>query len=118
MSGYQDILRLRRIEKEVNELGFILAHPKNGYYQNNWGDVVALVPKNQNSLPVYSRDAEVFVGTLEQLSCWLQGVEWARQYDMLLKVSDDKKRARKEQDVLNKQLVARLKDEEIKLRKN
>lgn len=118
MTGYSDILRMRRLEREVNELGFMLSHPKNGYYQNQWGDVVTLVPKDENSLPVYSRDAEVFTGTLEQLQVWLQGVEWSRQYDMLLKVSDDKKRARKEQDMLNKQLVARLKDEEIPLRKN
>jgi elongation factor P--beta-lysine ligase len=64
-------------------------------------------------LPVYARDAQVFVGTIEQLEVWLRGVEWARQYDMLLRVSDDKKRKRKEQDERNRQLVQRLKNEEI-----
>lgn len=117
MSGFSDIVRLRRIEKEVNELGFVLANPKNGYYQNQWGDAVALVPKDANSLPVYSRDAEVFVGTLEQLNIWLSGVEWARQYDMLIKLSNDKKRTRKEQDVRNQQMVAMLKNEPIERRK-
>jgi hypothetical protein len=117
MSGYSDIVRMRRLEKEANELGFMLANPKNGYYQNSWGDVVALIPKDQDSVPIYSREAEVFMGTLEQLDIWLRGVEWARQYDNLLRVSDDKKRSRKEQDLRNKQMVARLKDEEIELRK-
>lgn len=117
MSGYHDILKLRRLEKEANELGFMFANPKNGHYYNFPGDSVSLVPKDQNSVPVYSRDAEVFVGSLEQLDVWLRGVEWARQYDMLLKVSDDKKRTRKEQDMLNQQLVARLKNEEIPRRK-
>ena len=117
MTGFSDILKMRRLEKEANELGFMLANPKNGYYQNSWGDVVALVPKDKDSVPIYSRDAEVFQGTLEELNVWLRGVEWARGYDMLLKVSDDKKRSRKEQDLRNKQMVARLKDEEIELRK-
>lgn len=117
MSGYQDVVRLRRLEKEANELGFMFANPKNGFYHNYPGDAVALVPKDANSVPIYSRDAEVFIGSLEELNVWLRGVEWARQYDMLLKVSDDKKRGRKEQDMLNQQLVQRLKNEEILLRK-
>lgn len=78
---------------------------------NGIPDMVAIRPKDQNSLPIYRRDAELFVGTLEQLEVWLRGVEWARQYDTMLKVSDDKKRKRKEQDELNRQLVLRLKDE-------
>ena len=47
------------------------------------------------------------------LEIWLRGVEWSRKYDQMIKVSDDKKRQRKEQDVRNKQLVQRLKDEEL-----
>ena len=113
MSGYSHIQKLRRLEREVDELGLVFANPKNGYYQDHFGDVVALVPKDQNSLPIYSRDAEIFLGTLEDLEIWLRGVEWSRKYDQMIKVSDDKKRQRKEQDVRNKQLVQRLKDEEL-----
>ena len=113
MSGYSDILKMRRIEKEVDELGFMFCHPRNGAYHHSFGDTVALKPKDEFSVPIYSRDAEVFVGTLEQLEVWLRGVEWARQYDNLLRVSDDKKRKRKEQDERNRQLVQRLKNEEI-----
>jgi hypothetical protein len=36
---------------------------------------------------------------------------------MMLKLSDEKKRERKEQDVRNKQLVQLLKDEELVLKK-
>jgi hypothetical protein len=112
-----DIQKMRRLEKDVGELGFMFANPKNGYYHSQLGDVVALIPKDKDSVPVYARDAEVFVGSLEELNIWLRGVEWARQYDMLLKVSDDKKRGRKEQDERNKQMVQRLKDETLTLRK-
>lgn len=117
MTGYLDIQRIRKLEHEVDKLGFMFANPRNGYYHNQWGDVVALIPKDSNALPMYSREAEIFTGSLEQVAVWLQGVEWARNYDMMMRVSDDKKRDRKEQDLRNKQLVQRLKDEELSLTK-
>ena len=111
MSGYQTILRIRRLEEEVNNLGFMLAYPKNHHFDS--GDQVSLKPKDAESVPIYARDTEVFVGTLEELNVWLRGVQWARGYDMMLRVSDDKKRERKEQDERNKQLVQRLKSQEV-----
>lgn len=113
MTGYNLILKIKRLEKECAEFGFTMCHPRNNFYRDQYGDVVSLKPMDKNSLPVYSRDAELFTGTLEELEIWLRGVEWARQYDMLLKVSDEKKRERKEQDVRNKQLISILKDEPI-----
>lgn len=115
MTGFYDVLKLRRIEKELDELGFMLCSPKQGWNADDQ-NVVGIKPKDDNSLPVYSRDAQVFQGTVEQLEVWLRGVEWARQYDMLLKVSDEKKRERKEQDLRNKHMVAMLKNEEIERR--
>ena len=117
MSGYSDIQKMRRLEKDANELGFMFANPKNGFYHSQFGDSVSLIPKDKDSVPVYARDAEVFIGTLEDLNMWLRGVEWARQYDMLLKVSDDEKRKRKEQDIRNKQLVSLLREEKLELKK-
>lgn len=111
MSGYHIIAKIKRLEKECDEFGFMITKPKQWAITDHAGDVIALVPKDQNSLPVYSRDAEIFVGSLEQLEIWLRGLEWARQYDVMLKVSDDKKRKRKEQDERNRQLVQILKGE-------
>lgn len=110
MSGYNAILYMRRLEKEVNQLGFMMAYPKNRFDE---GDMVALKPLDDEAVPIYSRDAEVFVGSLEQLGVWLRGVEWARNYDNMLRVSDDKKRARKEQDLRNTQMAQRLKSEKV-----
>lgn len=111
MSGYHTILRMRRLEEEVAKLGFMFAYPKHRYGDEQ--DMVALKPIDSDAVPIYSRDAEIFCGTLEQLEVWLRGVQWARDYDMLLRVSDEKKRARKEQDVRNKQLVQLLKSEKV-----
>jgi len=116
MTGMYEFNKIRRIEKELDELGFMLANPKHGW---NDGDrnCVGIKPKDADSLPLYSRDAEIFAGTFEQLEVWIRGVEWARGYDMMLSVSDEKKRERKEQDLRNKQMVQRLKEEELELRK-
>ena len=97
MAGYQSVLSLRRLEADVDKLGFMLCAPRHGGWGNDdFNDRVAVKPKDADSLPLYTRDAELFVGTLEQLRVWIQGVKWASEYDMMLKVSDDKKRAIKE----------------------
>lgn len=107
MSGYNTVLKIRRLEERCNQLGFMFCHAK--HYNNEFGDVIALKPKDQDSLPIYTRDAELFIGTIDQLEYWLRGVEWAREYDHMLKVSDSTKRERKEQDQRNKELVRLIK---------
>lgn len=107
MAGYNAILKIRRLEKECDDLGFILRAPKY-QYQTTDRDVIAVGAK-ADALPLYARDAELFVGTLEELDIWLNGVRWSRSYYMMLGLIDDKKIARKEQDVRNQQLVKTLK---------
>ena len=110
MTGYNFVLRLRRFEKEIDKLGFRMGHPKHGYREH---DCISLMPKDEDSLPIYSRDAELFVGTIEQAEEWIRGIEWAREYDRMLKVSDEKKRQRKEQDERNRELLRKLKAESL-----
>ena len=113
MSGYQSILALRRLEEQVEKLGFIFAQPKHG----NYGDIdmVALRPKAVDAVPIYSRDAEVFTGTLEQLDVWLEGVEWARQYDFMLRMSDDEKREKYEAKERERQALMRKRAEQAEM---
>jgi hypothetical protein len=59
---------------------------------------------------MYTRDAELFVGSLERLEDWLAGVQWARDYDRMLRVSDDEKRFKAEQKERNRQLLRTLKE--------
>jgi len=95
MSGYQTILRIRRIEEAVTKLGFMLSNSKHGWDNSN-PDMIALKPRDDDAVPIYSRDAEIFRGTLEELEVWLRGVEWAREYDDHLRISDAKKRVQGE----------------------
>lgn len=106
--GYHTILQMRRAEAKANELGFMFAYPKHGWHGSNGQEFLALKPKDADSLPIYSRDAQMFSGTLDDVEHFMLGIEWARNYDNMLKVSDTKKRERKEQDVRNKNLVALL----------
>jgi hypothetical protein len=111
VNGYNLIKRVKALEERIHALGFRWGHEKHGFGQE-FGDVVALFPRD-DQLPAYSRDAQLFSGSLNELERWLQGVQWARDYDMLMRVSDDKKRAKKEQDERNRQLVRMLKQEEV-----
>ena len=109
MSGYSTVLKIRRLEKAAFELGFMFAYPKHRFGGTTEVEQIALKPRD-DSAPIYSRDAEVFHGTIEDLEVWLRGVEWARDYDKMLKVSDSKKRERKEKDYANAQLLKTLKN--------
>lgn len=111
MSGYSIVLKIRRLEQEISDLGFRWGNPKHGSWGNReYGDVIALFPKDDESLPVYSRDAELFVGTIEQLEVWLLGYKKAREYDMLVfGHKHDDARKRKEQNERNRQLLRKIK---------
>ena len=109
MSGWNTIQRIKRIEEAIDKLGFKFSKSKHSDWTEDHG-ALSLVPKDHDALPIYNRDAELFVGSLERLEDWLAGVRWARDYDAMLRVSDDDKRVRKEQDVRNKSLLTKIKE--------
>lgn len=93
MTGINFLHRVARVQQRCRELGFEIVSPKHGMRDH---DIAALIPRD-DELPIYSRDDELFVGTLEELEVWLRGVEWARDYDSMLKACDAKRRANKEE---------------------
>jgi len=111
MSGWNTIQEVRRIEEQVMSLGFKFSNPKHAGHWADPGhqDMVSLVPADE-CLPVYCRDAEIFTGTLADVRTWLRGVEWARGYDMLNKISNDDKRMAAEQKERNRQLMNSIKE--------
>jgi hypothetical protein len=109
--GYEQIAQMRRAEKQAEELGFMFAYPKHGWGGDS-NNFLALRPKDADSLPIYARDAQMFTGTLDDVENFMAGIKWARDYDHMLRVSDSKKRERKEQDVRNKKLIDKLRNEE------
>ncbi len=117
MSGYTTYLRYQRIEEQARLLGFRLANPKHGHWgggSNDGIDQVALYADGE-ALPVYSRDAELFTGTFNQVEVFLTGWAKAQQYDMLLRISDEKKRKFFEGKEVERQRIAREKIEQKKV---
>lgn len=110
MTGYNTISKIRRIEEECSNLGMRLAYPKHGWNNRDRGEVLAVMPKN-DALPIYARDAELFIGTLEELSEWLLGVKWMHNYYHMLKLVDEKKIKKKEDQVRHEALVRKLRDQ-------
>lgn len=108
MAGWNTIRQIRRLEVQADKLGMQFAAYK---YDDEFGANVALIPKDDNALPIYARDAQLFSGTLDGADYFMQGVEWARDYDRMVIAKDmDTKRERKEQDERNRILLRTLKD--------
>ena len=114
MAGYHFIRDFRDLEEEINRLGFMFSYPKHGNsYNGDYRDMVAIKPKDQDSLPIYSRDAELFVGSIEELKFWVKGVKWSRDYDrMLFGKKHEANRERKEQIHRNEAILTLLKQSE------
>lgn len=110
MAGYHAVLELRRLEADLDRLGLMLCNPKHGCWSgDDFSDRAGVKPKDAEALPIYARDAELFTGSLEQIRTWVIGVQWARQYDMMLKLSDEKKRTKKEDNYRHAQMLQNLK---------
>ena len=106
MSGWVAIEKMQNLERSIDNLGLKFARCE--IFDNQAS--VCLVPKDHEALPIYSRDAEIYHGSLESVKYWLQGVEWARDYDRMNKISTDEKRAAAEQRERNQQLMRTLKE--------
>ena len=102
MSGFGTIKIIRDFEQTCYELGFEIAQSRFDRAS------IALKPMDDR-FPHYSRDAELFNGSIEEARVWLRGLQWAREYDEMLKVSTDKKRGDQEQKERNRHLMKSIK---------
>ncbi len=108
--GFGAIIRLRRIEARANELGFRFAHSK---YGSREIDVIALYPID-DKLPPYARDAELFVGDLDEVNSFLIGMDFMANYYRQLRIITDAKVQRGEELVREGHLIQKLKGESVK----
>lgn len=118
MTGYSTYTRFQRIEAQAKQLGFRLGNPRHGHWGINESgvDQVALYPDDE-ALPVYTRDAEIFTGTFGQVEIFLAGWGQARSYDMILRLSDDKKRKKYEDKERARQAEQKKREEQKQMMK-
>ena len=82
--GMDMIERIDRVRELADYYGFRLSRtPYNSYGATDNIDNIALYPKDE-SLPVYSRDACLFTGNLNEVETFFEGLRWARTYDQII----------------------------------
>ena len=111
MSGYGLILKIQALEKQLHDLGMRWGYDSRGGYNNEFGDIVAVFPREE-ALPIYVRDATLFCGTIEQLEVWIHGIRWARDYDRMLRISDEDRRKKGEVKERERQALMRKREEQ------
>lgn len=116
MSGYSTYTRWQRIEAQAKAMGFRIGNPRHGQWgvSDSGTDQVTLYPDGE-ALPTFTRDAEIFTGTFGQVEVFLAGWARAQQYDMILRLSDDKKRKKYEDKERARQAEQRKREEQKKM---
>ena len=66
---------------------------------------------SEDRYPSYNHDMQLVSGDLDQIASFLHGIEWAKDYYEMIHLVSDKKIDRKEQNINNKQLSDRLKND-------
>jgi hypothetical protein len=80
--NWNDIQFIKRTEERLSKLGYKMMPARYGS-----GDISVYPLDDKN--PIYSRDADVFSGTVEQIACWIRGVEHQDGYLKMLKATSD-----------------------------
>jgi hypothetical protein len=117
MSGYSTYTRWQRIESQAKLLGFRLDKPKHGHWgggSSDGVDQVALYPDG-DALPVFTRDAELFTGTFRDVEIFLGGWTKAQSYDMILRMTDEKRRRKFEDAERARQAEIKKREEQKKM---
>ena len=114
MSGYNTYTRFQRIEAQAKSLGFRLGRPPQHYTSTDYGDMLTLYP-DDTALPIYRRDAEIWTSTFDGIELFLTGWAKAQQYDAMLRMTDDKRRKRYETKEVERQRVAKEREEKRKM---
>ncbi len=106
VAGWQLLRDYRLTEERANKIGLKFAPSK--FSGMEW-DTIALIPLDEH-LPVYNREAEVFQGSLQDISSWLRGIEWSREYDNLMIGKNDEKRKVAEEKYKQRELLKIIRD--------
>ena len=114
MSGYSTYQRLQRIEAQAKMMGFRLGNPKHGHWGSAGDDQVAIFPDGE-ALPAFSRDADIFTGSFRDIEIFLAGWSRSQQYDMILRMTDDKRRKKYEDAERARQAEQRKREEQKKI---
>lgn len=103
MTALVEFNLINDVINRAKEFGFQVVPYKHEYGQ------MALQPLD-DEYPIYSRDAQFAVGTFEQISVFLRGMEFMKSYYQMIKATNDDTISKKEQAIRNKKLMYVLAD--------
>lgn len=93
--GMNIIERIDSVRELAEFFGFRMGRRQHYGFEDSSTDVISLYPKDDR-LPVYSRDACLFTGSLSDVENFLDGVRWSRKYDNLIGAMTDQRRTQYE----------------------
>jgi len=85
--NWNDIQQLDTLKNRLKKLGYCMCQSKYSYA----GEYSIGVYPLDDKIPIYSRDAELFSGTVEMITAWLRGVEHNYNYLIMLKATSENK---------------------------
>lgn len=103
--GWKTYQKFIDLNESLSKFGLKLDKPK-----HNWVDIdtVAVKPLGEDGAPCFSRDAEIFSGTLNDVEKWFLGYYAGVNYLKNIKATTDAKIAKCEQRLRNERLVEEL----------
>jgi hypothetical protein len=115
--NWDDLQKLERLQHRLKNLGYVMRQAKHSF-----GDYLIGVYPLDDKLPIYSRDAELFTGTIEMIDVWIRGACHKHEYLTMLKAVDDKKIENLEQKYIktriHKGMLEKIKNPDKKLDKH
>ena len=79
--------------------------PTHGAWSSVKDAHVIVVYPSQDGLPFYARDAELFIGTLDDIQLWISGIQWLTAYYNMIGIDTGTKREQKEHAERERQLI-------------
>lgn len=91
MTGYKEYKPIQNVLVMAEKLGFRVDDSASRFTTQQ--NTMALFATDK--LPMHTEDACIYVGSFEDLECWLQGALWAREYDSMVFTVNKKGRSQK-----------------------
>lgn len=104
--GWNTIQKYLSLKQRLNSFGLELGKANHWHVDQ---DCLAVHPLGEHGAPCFSRDAELFVGTLGEVEHWFKGYETAYKYLIMIDATSDKKIRKCEQSIENQNLLKLLK---------
>ena len=90
--------KFKDLEEQCAKLGFRFSHDPQGLFGDNaFRDLICLLPGHNEALPVYSRDATLFRGSLDECLTFLHGWRESLHYLEIIEATTKDKIRKAEQ---------------------